>query len=99
MSQDTSLPARAERFATAAHASIGQVRKYTGEPYPVHLAGVARRVGETPGCSEAMIAAALDAGAFGAKINGSGGGGCMFAYAPDRPEIVYCEECYQQEVA
>ena len=58
MSQDTSLPARAERFATAAHASIGQVRKYTGEPYPVHLAGVARRVGETPGCSEAMIAAA-----------------------------------------
>ena len=58
MSQDTSLPARAERVATAAHASIGQVRKYTGEPYPVHLAGVARRVGETPGCSEAMIAAA-----------------------------------------
>jgi len=29
-----------------------------------------------------MIAAALDAGAYGAKINGSGGGGCMFAYAP-----------------
>jgi galactokinase len=37
---------------------------------------------------EAMIAAALDAGAFGAKINGSGGGGCMFAYAPDRPDTV-----------
>jgi galactokinase len=34
---------------------------------------------------EAMIAAALDAGALGAKINGSGGGGCMFAYAPDDP--------------
>jgi len=29
-----------------------------------------------------MIEAALDAGAYGAKINGSGGGGCMFAYAP-----------------
>ena len=37
---------------------------------------------------EAMIAAALDAGARGAKINGSGGGGCMFAYAPERPEAV-----------
>ncbi len=35
-----------------------------------------------------MIAAALDAGAYGAKINGSGGGGCMFAYAPDDPERV-----------
>jgi galactokinase len=35
-----------------------------------------------------MIDAALAAGAFGAKINGSGGGGCMFAYAPDNPEPV-----------
>jgi galactokinase len=32
---------------------------------------------------DAMIAAALDAGAAGCKINGSGGGGCMFAYAPE----------------
>lgn len=30
-----------------------------------------------------MIEAALKAGALGAKINGSGGGGCMFAYAPE----------------
>jgi len=37
---------------------------------------------------EQMIANALDAGAFGAKINGSGGGGCMFAYAPNAPEKV-----------
>ncbi len=35
-----------------------------------------------------MIAAALNAGAYGAKINGSGGGGCMFAYAPQNPQIV-----------
>ncbi|WP_409013633.1 mevalonate kinase [Dyadobacter sp. CY312] len=35
-----------------------------------------------------MIDAALAAGAFGAKINGSGGGGCMFAYAPENPELV-----------
>ena len=35
-----------------------------------------------------MIEAALDAGALGGKINGSGGGGCMFAYAPKNPEKV-----------
>jgi galactokinase len=35
-----------------------------------------------------MISAALDAGALGAKINGSGGGGCMFAYAPENPDAV-----------
>jgi galactokinase len=35
-----------------------------------------------------MLAASLDAGALGGKINGSGGGGCMFAYAPTNPEKV-----------
>ena len=35
-----------------------------------------------------MIKASLDAGALGAKINGSGGGGCMFAYAPKNSEAV-----------
>jgi len=37
-----------------------------------------------------MIDASLENGALGAKINGSGGGGCMFAYAPDSFEEV-CE--------
>ena len=37
---------------------------------------------------DTMIQAAYDAGALGAKINGSGGGGCMFAYAPEDPEAV-----------
>ena len=37
---------------------------------------------------DSMIRAALDAGALGGKINGSGGGGCMFAYAPENPEEV-----------
>lgn len=37
---------------------------------------------------ERMIKASLEAGAYGAKINGSGGGGCMFAYAPENPEKV-----------
>lgn len=35
-----------------------------------------------------MLAAAIKAGALGGKINGSGGGGCMFAYAPENPEAV-----------
>jgi len=35
-----------------------------------------------------MIISAIEAGAYGAKINGSGGGGCMFAYAPENPEKV-----------
>ncbi|MFC1730144.1 GHMP kinase, partial [candidate division KSB1 bacterium] len=35
-----------------------------------------------------MIDASLKHGALGAKINGSGGGGCMFAYAPDSYEQV-----------
>ncbi len=35
-----------------------------------------------------MLNAALNAGAFGGKINGSGGGGCMFVYAPFNSEKV-----------
>lgn len=35
-----------------------------------------------------MLTAAMQAGALGGKINGSGGGGCMFAYAPRNPEAV-----------
>jgi galactokinase len=35
-----------------------------------------------------MIDESIKAGALGAKINGSGGGGCMFAYAPNKPEEV-----------
>ena len=37
---------------------------------------------------DAMLAGALAAGAYGGKINGSGGGGCMFAYAPEHPGAV-----------
>ena len=37
---------------------------------------------------ERMLAAAKEAGALGGKINGSGGGGCMFVYAPNDPEKV-----------
>ena len=37
---------------------------------------------------ESMLDAALNAGALGGKITGSGGGGCMFVYAPENPEHV-----------
>lgn len=37
---------------------------------------------------ERMIDSAIKAGAYGAKINGSGGGGCMFAYSPEDSEKV-----------
>ena len=37
---------------------------------------------------ERMLEASMGAGAHGGKINGSGGGGCMFAYAPDSTEEV-----------
>jgi galactokinase len=35
-----------------------------------------------------MLEMALEQGALGGKINGSGGGGCMFVYAPENPEAV-----------
>jgi len=35
---------KARKFAEAAHASIGQKRKYTGDPYIVHPASVAKLV-------------------------------------------------------
>ncbi len=37
---------------------------------------------------ERLVDAALAAGALGAKVTGSGGGGCMIAYAPGRETVV-----------
>lgn len=48
---------RARAFATAAHAAVEHVRKYTGEPYIVHPAEVAKIVGDAGG-TDAMVAAA-----------------------------------------
>ncbi len=39
---------------------------------------------------DAMIDGAMSAGALAAKINGSGEGGCMFAYCPGKQDVV-CE--------
>lgn len=35
-----------------------------------------------------LLKTALDQGALGGKINGSGGGGCLFVYAPYEPQKV-----------
>ena len=52
------LVEHARIFATAAHADVGQTRKYTGEPYVVHPIEVASIV-KNAGGTEAMVAAAL----------------------------------------
>lgn len=51
--------ARAQAFCIAAHAAVGQKRKYTGEPYHVHPFEVAEIVNDADGCTEEMIVAAL----------------------------------------
>ncbi len=49
---------KAKTFATAAHAAVGQLRKYTFEPYIVHPAEVASIVATVPGHTPEMLAAA-----------------------------------------
>ncbi len=49
---------KAQVYAMAAHAAVGQRRKYTGEPYIVHPAEVAKIVAGVPGATPNMVAAA-----------------------------------------
>ncbi len=49
---------KAQVYAMAAHAAVGQRRKYTGEPYIVHPAEVAKIVAGVPGATSDMVAAA-----------------------------------------
>jgi (p)ppGpp synthase/HD superfamily hydrolase len=58
MTRTSELEQRALQFATDAHGSIDQRRKYTGEPYIVHPIAVAELVRSVPHTPE-MIAAAL----------------------------------------
>jgi (p)ppGpp synthase/HD superfamily hydrolase len=53
----TYLIEQARIFATEAHAAVGQLRKYTGDPYIVHPAAVAALVETVPHTPE-MVAAA-----------------------------------------
>ena len=51
---------RARAFCIAAHAAVGQKRKYTGEPYAVHPIEVAQIVADyAVGATEEMLIAAL----------------------------------------
>lgn len=50
---------KAFTFASAAHAAVGQRRKYTKEPYIVHPVEVACRVTEAKDWTNEMVAAAL----------------------------------------
>jgi len=52
------LVEKARVFATAAHAAVAQLRKYTNEPYIVHPAEVAGIVATVPDATEEMVAAA-----------------------------------------
>jgi (p)ppGpp synthase/HD superfamily hydrolase len=49
---------KAQVFAIAAHSAVQQKRKYTGEPYIVHPAEVAKIVASVPGSTPDMVAAA-----------------------------------------
>lgn len=50
---------KARLYATAAHAAVGQVRKYTGEPYIVHPIEVAEIVSTVAHTPEMLAAAYL----------------------------------------
>ncbi len=54
----THMIARAQAFATAAHAAIGQKRTYTGEPYIVHPRAVAELVAALPRASWQQVVCA-----------------------------------------
>lgn len=58
-SERNTLIAKAIKFAIDAHDSIKQVRKYTGEPYWVHVIEVADIVARYGGTDEEIIAALL----------------------------------------
>lgn len=53
-----SVVKKAQVYAMAAHAAVGQRRKYTNEPYIVHPAEVAKMVADIPSSTEDMVAAA-----------------------------------------
>ena len=55
----TELVRRAERYATEVHARINHLRKYTKQPYQVHLKAVADRVATVTGDEEVIAAAWL----------------------------------------
>jgi len=54
-----SIYEKAKLFAVEAHSSIGQLRKFTGEPYHVHVHAVAELVSTKTNDEEVLAAACL----------------------------------------
>jgi galactokinase len=68
----------------AGHLSTGEVDvRRMGEALTRHHEVLRDVLGLSTPRIEAMLEGALNAGAWGAKINGSGGGGCLFAYTAE----------------
>ncbi len=62
--------------------------RHIGELLTKHHAILRDVLRISTGKIDRMLEAAMNAGAYGGKINGSGGGGCMFADAPEKSEQV-----------
>lgn len=62
--------------------------KRLGELLTLHHGQLRDGIGVSTTKLDRLVEEALSAGALGAKMNGSGGGGCMFAYAPGNEEVV-----------
>ena len=62
--------------------------EYFGQLLTEHHMVLKNTLQVSTGKIENMIQSAMSSGALGCKINGSGGGGCMFAYAPNNPKKV-----------
>ncbi|MFO7890482.1 MAG: galactokinase family protein [bacterium] len=78
------LTGKAKEVFSASHLN----HKRIGDLLYKHHLILSRKLDISTPQIDRMIEAALQAGAYGAKINGSGGGGCMFAYAPGKTEEV-----------
>lgn len=59
-----------------------------GDLLTQHHHQLAKNIGVSTPKIEKMISIALEKGAYGAKINGSGFGGCMFALAPENDKEI-----------
>ncbi|HEX2694298.1 MAG TPA: galactokinase family protein [Acidobacteriota bacterium] len=86
--RDPLLGAFSNRDLTAAGVAVFAARPFDdaafGELLSREHAVLRDALGVSTRKLDRMLDAALGAGALGGKLNGSGGGGCMFAYAPSR---------------
>ncbi len=84
---DRDLCQQARRLLSRPYLSEDDQRKL-GRMLLEHQKQLREGIGVSHPKLDLLIEAAMDAGALGGKLNGSGMGGCMFAYAPGREEEV-----------